>query len=50
MCCETWKLIGILALALGTAIVIVAVFPVCFLMFLFAFLLIFCGVGLLKRR
>lgn len=50
MCCEKWKLIGLCALALGTAIVIVAVFPVCFLMFLAAFLLIFCGIGLIKKR
>lgn len=49
-CCQTWKLIGICALALGTAIVIVAIFPVGFLMLLIAALLIFCGVGLLKRR
>ena len=50
MCCEKWKLVGLCALALGAAIVIVAVFPVCFLMFLLAFLLIGCGIGLLKRR
>ena len=50
MHCETWKLIGLCALALGIAIVIVAVFPSCFLILLAAALLIFCGVGLLKRR
>ena len=50
MRCETWKLIGLCALALGIAIVIVAIFPAGFLMLLIAALLIFCGVGLLKRR
>ena len=50
MRCETWKLIGLCALALGVAIVIVAVFPDGFLVLLTAALLIFCGVGLLKRR
>jgi len=50
MCCEKWKLIGLCALALGAAIVIVAIFPVGFIMFLVAFLLIFCGIGLIKRR
>lgn len=50
MRCETWKLIGLCALALGLAIVIVAIFPHGFLMLLVAVLLIFCGVGLLKRR
>ena len=50
MCHERWKLIGLCALALGAAIVIVAIFPVCFLMFVIAFLLIICGVELLKRR
>ncbi len=50
MCCEKWKLIGLCALALGAAIVIVAIFPVGFLMILIAFLLIACGIGLLKRR
>ena len=50
MCWRTWKLIGICALALGAAILITAIFPVGFLMFLVALLLIFCGVGLIKRR
>ena len=50
MCCEKWKLIGLCALALGVAIVIVAIFPVCFLLFLTAFVLIACGIALLKRR
>ncbi len=50
MCCEKWKLIGLCALALGAAIVIVAVFPVSFLMLLVAFLLIACGMLLIKKR
>ena len=50
MHCETWRLIGLCALALGAAIVIVAVFPDGLLILLAAALLIFCGVGLLKRR
>lgn len=50
MCREKWKLIGLCALALGVALVIVAVFPVCFLLFLAAFLLIACGIVLLKQR
>ncbi len=49
MCCY-WKLIGLCALALGAAIVIVAIFPTGFVMFLLAFLLIGCGIGLLKKR
>ncbi|MBQ9648713.1 MAG: hypothetical protein IJV43_10195 [Oscillospiraceae bacterium] len=50
MCWRTWKLIGLCALALGISILIVAIFPVGFLMLLIAALLIFCGIGLLKRR
>jgi len=50
MCWRDWKLIGLLALALGAAILITAIFPVGFLMFLTALLLILCGVGLIKRR
>lgn len=50
MCGEQWKLIGLCALALGISIVIVAIFPVGFLMLLVAALLIFCGIGLLNRR
>ena len=50
MRCETWKLIGLCALALGIAIVVVAIFPSGALILLVAALLIFCGVGLLKRR
>ena len=50
MCWRDWKLIGMLALALGAAILITVIFPVGFLMFLTALLLILCGVGLIKRR
>ncbi len=50
MCWRTWTLIGICALMLGAAILITAIFPVGFLMFLVALLLILCGVGLIKRR
>ena len=50
MCGRNWWAIGLLALALGTAIVIVAVFPVGFALFLTAVLLILCGVGLLRKR
>jgi len=49
-CGGNWMLIGICALSLGVSIVIVALFPVCFLMILIAVVLILCGVGLLKRR
>ena len=50
MCRWDWKLVGLCALALGAAILIVAIFPVGFLMILIACLLVFCGVGLLKKR
>ena len=50
MCRETWKLIGLWALALGVAILIAAYFPTGFLLFLAALLLIVCGVCLLKGR
>ena len=49
MWCGNWKLIGLCALALGLSILIVAVFPTGFLMLLVAALLIFCGIGLLRR-
>jgi len=49
MRCGTWRLIGLCALALGLSILIVAIFPVGFLMFLIAFLLIFCGIGCFRR-
>ena len=42
--------LGICALALGLAIFIVAIFPVGFLMFLVALLLVVCGWGCLRRR
>lgn len=41
---------GFFALALGSAILIVAIFPVGFLMFLVAFLLIVCGCDCIRRR
>ena len=40
----------ICALALGLAIFIVAIFPVGFLMFLGALLLVVCGWGCIRRR
>lgn len=43
-------LAGICALALGLAIFIVAIFPVGFLMFLVALLLVVCGWGCIRRR
>ena len=48
--CRNWWILGLCALALGLSILIVAIFPVGFLMFLIALLLIGCGIGLLKRR
>ena len=42
--------LGVCALALGLAIFIVAIFPVGFLMFLVALLLIACGWGCIRRR
>ncbi len=50
MCWRQWGIIGLFALALGAAILITAIFPVGFLMFLAALLLIACGVGLIRRR
>ena len=44
-----WHCVGVCALALGLGIFIAAVFPVGALMFLVAFLLIFCGIGCLRR-
>ena len=43
------RCVGVSALALGLGIFIAAVFPVGALMFLVAFLLIFCGIGCLRR-
>ena len=45
LCC-----LGSFALALGLAIFIVAIFPVGFLMFLVALLLVVCGWGCIRRR
>lgn len=50
MCWRRWWIVGLFALALGAAILITAIFPVGFLMFLVALLLIACGVGLIRRR
>ena len=47
---RNWNCLGICALALGLAIFIVAIFPVGFLMFLVALLLIVCGWGCIRRR
>lgn len=49
---RNWCCLGIcaLALALGLAIFIVAIFPVGFLMFLVALLLVVCGWGCIRRR
>jgi len=40
---------GVLAVALGCGILIAAVFPVGALLFLTAFLLIFCGIACLRK-
>lgn len=50
MCCWKWWLVGLCALALGVALIIACLFPDGLLLFLAAALLIFCGVGLMKRR
>lgn len=42
-------LLGVCALGLGLGILIAAVFPVGFLMFVVAFLLIACGVACLRN-
>lgn len=47
---RNWCWFGFFALALGSAILIVAIFPVGFLMFLVAILLIVCGCGCIRRR
>ena len=46
MCCR-W--LGVFALALGVGILIAAVFPAGFLLFLVAFVLIGCGFGCMRR-
>ena len=43
-------LLGIFAIALGSGILIAAIFPVGALRFLVAFLLIACGYGCCRRR
>lgn len=45
-----WRGIGLCALTLGVAIFIVAIFPVGALTFFVAFLLIFCGLGCIRRN
>ena len=50
MRCNTPLWLGICALALGLGIFVAAVFPVGFLMFLVAFLLIACGIICLRNR
>ena len=45
---RNWCCLGICALALGLAIFIVAIFPVGFLMFLVALLLVVCGWGCIR--
>ena len=45
-----WRGVGLCALMLGIAIFIVAIFPVGGLMFFVAFLLIFCGLGCIRRN
>ena len=50
MCCGKWIIIGFIALILGIAIVITAIIPSGFLLFLIAILLIGCGICILKRR
>jgi len=50
MCGNNWQLLGLCALVLGAAIVIVALFPVGFWMILIAAALILLGIGLLRKR
>lgn len=42
--------LGVCAIGLGTGILIAAIFPVGFLMFLVSFLLIACGIACLRDR
>ncbi|MCI8809208.1 MAG: hypothetical protein HFF84_03620 [Oscillibacter sp.] len=44
-----WRILGICAVALGTGILITAIFPVGVLLFLVAFLLIGCGYACCRR-
>lgn len=50
MRCDRPNWLGICSVALGLGIFIAAVFPVGFLMFLVAFLLVACGIACLKDR
>lgn len=45
-----WRGVGLCALMLGIAIFIVAIFPVGAITFFVAFLLIFCGLGCIRRN
>ena len=45
-----WRGVGLCALMLGVAIFIVAIFPVGAITFFVAFLLIFCGLGCIRRN
>ena len=47
--CHHFEFLAIFAIALGLGILITAIFPVGFLMFLIAFLLIACGCASLRR-
>ncbi len=49
MDCRWQRPMGLLALALGAGILIAAIFPAGFLLFLVAFLLIGCGFACLRR-
>lgn len=49
MGCRWHRPMGLLALALGAGILIAAIFPTGFLLFLVAFLLIGCGFACLHR-
>ena len=44
------QLLGLFALAIGVGILVAAIFPAGFLLFLIAFLLIGCGWACMKRR
>ena len=47
---DRWWCVGLCALMLGTAIFVVAIFPVGALLFLVAFLLIACGAGCIRKH
>ena len=44
------QLLGLFALAIGVGILVAAIFPAGFLLFLIAFLLIGCGWACMRRR